>query len=95
MIMGEHFIGFDYEARTIQTNNIANFVYDGGGKTDTLKQSSLTAGGGINLTQGLTVVLEWNTSAYDNLYGKFNYTAANNTPQKRREMFNARFAYNW
>ena len=95
MIVGEHFIGCDLSSRTISTGTVDAFTVLNGQQTNVLNETNQTCGVGIQPAEKFLVILEYTVTAYDKLFNNFNFNGENGHAEKRREVFNTRFSYNW
>lgn len=104
MILDSYFLGFDYEKRTISTDLEYFQVcerYEGAvclnpsSARDKLEQLAYSVGMGLKLSEGLIFSLAYNTSSFAHLYKKFYYEDPKGNGTDKREVFNARIAYNW
>ena len=95
LILGEHFIGCDLSSRNIRTGSVSAFTITDNGPTNTLGETSYTCGAGIQPAEKFLVTLEYVVSTYDKLYQTFNFTGENGVKEKKRELIDARFSYNW
>lgn len=62
---------------------------------DKFSEDSLTIGGGVELSPGLSLTLEYARMNLDRKYAKVNYVDKADRVSDTWELFNARVAYNW
>jgi hypothetical protein len=90
-----YFVGLDYTTRRIDTGSVKLFKMDSGESFNHLSQSAYTVGGGMDLSQGLVLTLEYATADLDRKYTQVYYPDRNGKTSDSIEYFNARLAYNW
>lgn len=106
-ILDRYFIGFDYEMRDINLGEVKFFetcnAWNGlqcddpnkGAPTSTISQSSYAVGGGLDLTENLSLTMEYNAVQFTKLYKQAFYVTRNDHVAKERDGLVARIAYNW
>ena len=95
LILGEHFISCDLSSRNIRTGSINALTTPDGVPTNTMNETNYTVGAGIQVAEKLLVSFEYALTAYDKLYNNFDFAGENSKREKKRELFDARFSYNW
>jgi hypothetical protein len=104
-VFERYFVGADYTARNIDSGAVDLFqICDGysgttcsvpGSRENSLSEDAFTVGGGMDLTDGLRLTVEYFRSSYDKKYAQVFYDARDGKASDEREIFNARLAANW
>jgi hypothetical protein len=103
-ISERYFVGGDYSARTVTSSDVAIFTkclaFTGtlctqpeGTPRKSLKESLWVLGGGILLSPGLQMAVEYVHRAYDQKYSQFNYPGPKDGVLAESEMMGVRVSY--
>ena len=103
-ILDRWFIGFDYESRRIRSEipffrtcvSYLNGQCQGPSAAEnSLKQRAWSVGAGTDLTEGLSLILAYNSTTYSELYEKIYFIGRGKEPARTRDLFTLRISYNW
>ena len=103
-ILDTWFLGFDYESRTI-SSDISFFqrceTYESNqcigpaAAEKSLQQWAWSAGGGADLSEGLSLAFAYHSASFAHLYKKIYYEGRGGKASRSRDLFSVRFSYNW
>ena len=60
-----------------------------------LQQWAWSAGGGVELKEGLTLAFAYNSASFAHLYKKIYYEGRGGKASRNRDLFSVRLGYNW
>jgi hypothetical protein len=94
-LLERYFVGVDYTSRRVDTGSVKLFKLENGDEFNNLTQSAYTFGGGMDLTPGLVLTVEYAKADLDRKYTQVYYPDRSGKTSDAIEYFNARLAYNW
>lgn len=104
LILDRYFFGFNYIVRHIDTGlslfQTCSMWTDSvcvvvGESRRRILQSTVGVGGGVTLTEGLALSLEYDITTFDKLYKQAFYKSKDGRVSKEWDAINLRIAYNW
>ncbi len=94
-LLERYFIGVDLSTRRIDAGSVDAFVTQAGPARNSLSQTSYTGGGGVTLSEGLILSLEYGRRMYDRKYAQLNFPDRDGKTSAKDELFDARIAFDW
>ena len=105
-LLDRYFVAADYATRRLDLGSgalfreCANFsgttcTEPTGDRSSKLAQVAFTVGGGMTLSPGLVLTVEYFRETLDHTYAEAYYSSETGSPSNSLEVFNARIAYNW